>query len=386
MSEVETSVLLDGRGQEPSTRPSQMGGWKVWKPENNRLVRKIAVLRAHRLGDFIFALPAIEALRRTYPQAEIVLLGREWHAEILEGRTGPIDRVIVIPPVHGIYMPGEAEEDAFTTESFFSAMEREQFDLAIQVHGDGRFSNPFVQRLGARVTVGSKDAEAQPLDLWVPYSADQPEILRHLEVVSLVGAHASVLEPHLDQRLSDLEAARSFLPVEKKPVVALYPGGENLRQRWPTRKFAEVGDALAMAGASVAIVGAEEERRLADELSQEMSQFAQNLAGKMPLRAMVGFLSQCRLLIGNNSDLLRLAWAVSTPTVGIFWYGSLVSTGPLNRLHHRPAVSWRTTCPDCGANLLTTNCGHPASYLDDVTTMEVLSSALDLLTLAPWGK
>jgi ADP-heptose:LPS heptosyltransferase len=38
-------------------------------------VRKIAVLRANGLGDFIFALPALAALRRTHPDAEIVLLG-----------------------------------------------------------------------------------------------------------------------------------------------------------------------------------------------------------------------------------------------------------------------------------------------------------------------
>lgn len=38
-------------------------------------VRKIAVLRANGIGDFIFALPALSALRATYPDAEIVLLG-----------------------------------------------------------------------------------------------------------------------------------------------------------------------------------------------------------------------------------------------------------------------------------------------------------------------
>lgn len=39
-------------------------------------IRKIAVLRANALGDFIFILPAIEALRAAYPEAEIVLLDR----------------------------------------------------------------------------------------------------------------------------------------------------------------------------------------------------------------------------------------------------------------------------------------------------------------------
>ena len=38
-------------------------------------VKKIAVLRANAIGDFIFTLPALQALRQTYPKAEIRLLG-----------------------------------------------------------------------------------------------------------------------------------------------------------------------------------------------------------------------------------------------------------------------------------------------------------------------
>src|SRR4051812_16776854 len=45
-----------------------------------RDVRKIAILRANGLGDFIFILPALEAMHTAYPQAEIVLLANAWHA------------------------------------------------------------------------------------------------------------------------------------------------------------------------------------------------------------------------------------------------------------------------------------------------------------------
>jgi len=55
-------------------------------------VHKIAVLRANALGDFIFTLPALEALRTAYPNAEIVLLAKEWHASFLERRPSPINR------------------------------------------------------------------------------------------------------------------------------------------------------------------------------------------------------------------------------------------------------------------------------------------------------
>src|SRR5687767_9031601 len=87
-------------------------------------VERIAVLRANALGDFIFILPALDALRAAYPQAELVLLGAPWHAELLRDRPGPVDRVLVVPPAPGIRGPdpGEPEPAGFPVAGRDSAM------------------------------------------------------------------------------------------------------------------------------------------------------------------------------------------------------------------------------------------------------------------------
>ena len=46
-------------------------------------VARIAVLRGGGLGDLVFALPAIAALRSAYPGATITLLGSAAHAALL---------------------------------------------------------------------------------------------------------------------------------------------------------------------------------------------------------------------------------------------------------------------------------------------------------------
>src|SRR5204863_515626 len=60
-------------------------------------VARIAVLRANGIGDLIFALPALDALRAAYPTATITLLGLAHHAELLAGRPSPVDDVVVLP-------------------------------------------------------------------------------------------------------------------------------------------------------------------------------------------------------------------------------------------------------------------------------------------------
>jgi ADP-heptose:LPS heptosyltransferase len=56
-----------------------------------------AVLRANALGDLVLTLPALQALRETFPAAELTLVSRSWQREFFRGRNGPVDRVEVVP-------------------------------------------------------------------------------------------------------------------------------------------------------------------------------------------------------------------------------------------------------------------------------------------------
>ena len=64
-------------------------------------VHRIAVLRSNSIGDFVLALPALAALRAAFPAARITYLGEPWHPQLLDGRPGPWDEVVVVPP-HGL--------------------------------------------------------------------------------------------------------------------------------------------------------------------------------------------------------------------------------------------------------------------------------------------
>ncbi|HZA83084.1 MAG TPA: glycosyltransferase family 9 protein, partial [Actinomycetes bacterium] len=125
-------------------------------------IRKLAVLRANAIGDYLVSLPAIEALRAAYPAAELVLLGADWHAAFLAGRPGPVDRCVPVPPTAGV-RDDRPPSPPVAVDRFFARMRAERFDLAVQLQGGGRHSNPFVGRLGARMTAGSQAPNAPAL-------------------------------------------------------------------------------------------------------------------------------------------------------------------------------------------------------------------------------
>lgn len=326
----------------------------------------IAVLRANAIGDLVVSLPAIEALRATYPNAEIVLLARDWHAGFLRGRSGPIDRVVPIPAYGGVSADEGVEGDSIELDNFFRQMQRERFDLAVQLHGGGRNSNPFLLRLGATVTAGTKTPDAPPLDRFIPYARWQHETLRCLEVVSLVGARPVTLAPYLTVMPSDVAEANAAVPDRDTPLIALHPGGTEPERYWPLEHFAAVGDALAHAGARVAVIGTENERDRIDEVVGRMRAEATNLAGRLSLGGLLGLLSRCSVVVGNDSGPLHLAAAAGAATVGIYSFFNLLTFGPLTRARHRAAVSWRLA-PD------------GESYVTDVTVDEVRDAALELL-------
>ncbi|WP_405087224.1 glycosyltransferase family 9 protein [Microbispora sp. NBC_01389] len=339
-------------------------------------VDRIAVLRANALGDLVLAIPALEALRRAYPEARLTLLGRPWHARFLKARPGPVDDVVALPPISGV---SSAVNGHKAPESLFEKLRERRFDLAVQIHGGGRYSNPFVRAIGARVTAGLCSPDAERLDLWVPYVHFQHETLRHLEVAALVGGTPEVFEPRITVTGADrAELARVY--GEPPPgLVALHPGATDPRRRWPARSFAEAADRL---GRPVVITGVQAEREVAEKVAAAMRRPAVMAVGTLGIGGLAALYERCDLVISNDTGPRHLAAAVGTATVGVYWCGNLINAGPLTRTLHRPLMSWTAECPVCGVGGLdprAERCPHDESWVAEVTVDEVVQQAQALL-------
>lgn len=342
-------------------------------------VRRIAVMRPSAVGDFVFALPCLHALRSTYPDARITYIGRQWHADFLANRPGPIDDVTVLPPCPGLGLPPDSNIDPGPAQRFADDMRAAGIDIALQVYGGGLYSNPFIMEFGARLTVGMKTPDAAPLDRWVSFGELQNRRLQLLEVAALAGAATVRLGRELHVTDDDRrEAAQVLHSTQGRPVVVLQPGASDPRRRWPAERFAALGDILAREGAVVAINGSREESDVVARVLESMRHPAINLCGQLSLSGLCGVLERASLVASNDTGPLHLALAVGTPAVGIYWLTNVLESAPLRQDHHRAAMSLRVHCPVCGVENIKTRCAHDDSFVDGVSIEEASQLALAL--------
>jgi ADP-heptose:LPS heptosyltransferase len=347
-------------------------------------VRRIAVLRANGIGDYVVAEPALAALRAAYPDAEITLLGAAHHAALLTGRAAPVDRVVVVPPVAGVRVKtAEPDADEATIEAWATQRRAEGYDLAVQLHGGGGNSNRLLLRLGAGTTVGAATVDAPKPDRWVPYTAFQHDTLRWLEVVGAAGAPPVRLEPRLEVTEADLADSLAVVPETDAPLVVVHPGATDPRRCYPEDRLGRVAGALADRGARVVVVGGAAEAAKVAEVARGFSERArrgavETVVGGLSLPGLVGLLARADLLLANDSGPRHIAAAVGTPTVAVFTYANLADVAPLTRSVHRVLVSWHGGCRVCGKRVLDGWCDHGVSATHDVPEAEVLAATLEL--------
>jgi hypothetical protein len=128
-------------------------------------VRRLAVLRANGIGDYVVAEPALAALRAAYPDAEITLLGAAHMRPLVEGRPGPCDRYGQVPLTQGVRVGPQPDATPEVLEPWCAAQREHRYDLAVQMHGGGATATRCFcgSAPGSRPALRPRRGQARPL-------------------------------------------------------------------------------------------------------------------------------------------------------------------------------------------------------------------------------
>jgi len=284
---------------------------------------KILIRATNWVGDAIMALPALRAVRKRFPEAEIAIVGRPYVADIYR------DQEIcnqLIP-----YDPKDLHAGFSGRERLAAELRAQKFDVALLLQNAfdaawlaWRANIP--ERIGyARDVRSFLLTKAVPL----PRHGETPmhEKFYYLELLRRAGWLDSVQDetfiglsvPEEKRRSAD-ELLCKFGVRQGALRIAIGAGASyGSAKCWPPPRFAEVANRLqSEADADVILFGIAAEATVSTAISGELRRPPINLTGKTAIADLPALLSQCHLFIGNDSGAMHVAAAVGLPIVAVF--------------------------------------------------------------------
>lgn len=301
-------------------------------------LKKIAVFRALQLGDMLCAIPAIRALHYACPDAAITLIGLPWAKGLLERFPHYFHSLIVFPGFPGF---PEQPADYRAFPDFLKKVQHENFDLALQMQGNGVLSNPLVALFAAKNIAGfcTENNFCPDQNSFIKYPDNIHEIERHLELIKLLGIteYTTDLEfPVTEKDIADFEKAA--LPVRPKKYVIVHPGARDVGRQLPPENFAAIADDFFETGLKVVITGTEDEAEIVGDVMRHMKHKAINAAGKTSLGAVAVLIKNAAALVSNCTGVAHIAAALKTKSVVISLDAEPYRWAPLNQSLHKTFV------------------------------------------------
>lgn len=330
-------------------------------------IRRILIVRLSALGDVIHVLPALAALRSTFPEAKITWVSERSGASLIDGHPD-LERVVVLERkgwARDLARPLRWPRILGEVRSTLGELRQDRFDLAIDFQGNLR--SGLVTRLsGAKLRLGFHRRDAREgswlfTNLRIEPAKDRlHKVDRNLELIRALGFRGDAPLPSVPIPESDREWASGVVKAPRDgPVLVLHPGTSLFGRfkQWTSQGYATVADRAARElGARVIISRGPGDERIIDAILGHVSSPVEAV-GPLPLQRFAALVSRADLLIGSDSGPLHLAAATGTPVLGLYgpkdprvygprgprarWIRSAVpcSPCPLRRCDHRVCMT-----------------------------------------------
>jgi lipopolysaccharide heptosyltransferase II len=272
--------------------------------------QKIAIIGLKRIGDAIYTLPLIEALKQQSRAAEITLFTESQVAAIYQ-ENPTIDKLVVL------------DKADFWWDTL-SALKVGQFDICIVLHNAFKYALlPYLAYVPVRVGY-VKEARGWMLTHKLPLSNRVIHRLEHnARLGDLLGVNARGLLPqiHFEEDAEKSQALLKHLGLVAGGYVVMVVGSISPTRRWFYDRFAAVVKRIAVElKLTVIIVGGSDDVEAGEIVMHLSGNFARNLAGRTSLRETIWLMRSAKAVVTNDTGPMHVASAIGIPVVT--WFGA----------------------------------------------------------------
>jgi heptosyltransferase I len=286
---------------------------------------RFLVVRLSSLGDLVHTIPAVAALRASFPSATI-----DW---VVDQRWSPLVEMVTV--INDTIPLGRSVPEVL---SCIRRLRRARYTCALDLQG--RYRSAVLSWLsGAPRRIGRDRLATREPGATIFYTDRVIPTGRHIvdmtvDLVVRAGAQPQP-EPRFPLRVpeNELGAVRETLLREgiSGEYVVISPGGGWKSKCWPPDRFGALCDSLLRRDGlrSVINIGPGEEDLARDIVSAAGS--ANPPVVSLSIAALAALLAQARLVVAGDTGPLHLAAALGTSVVGLFGATDPERNGPLPR-------------------------------------------------------
>ena len=346
-------------------------------------IHRLLVVRLGSMGDVIHTLPAVTALRRSFPDAIIGWVIEERWAELLctlsTPRSGP--RSAQRPLVDKIHTVNTKawRSSPFSNQTWeqmaagFSELRAGRYEIAADFQGAAR-SALIGRWSGAPIIYGV----AQPRENVASMFYTRQVLARgthiveqNLSLAEAIARHSleipSVEFPY--DETAERECERSLMDEDIGKFVLLNPGAGWGAKKWPAERYGYVAKQLAEDGFKTLINCGPGEKNLAQAVEADSGGAAEEIA--CSLTQLIAITRRAALFIGGDTGPMHLAAALRIPVVGIF--------GPTDPARNGPFGTRSIVLRSPSSSTSHSHREHPDPGLLEISSDQVLAAARQLL-------
>ena len=295
--------------------------------------QKVLVYLFGSLGDSLVAIPALRALRRHYPGAEIVLLQNFLNDNLVQASEVIPDELV---DRYLSYKSGLGKfAQLLNFYRLWRVLRRERFDAAAYAvlserpKKSVRRDRVFFRFCGIPELYGFhtfSDNELYPVDADGHPAMTEHEAVRKLRRLAADGIEISLEKDTQTPLLSfspfELDQIDQWLKQQRQkpdvPLIALAPGCKAPTNAWPIENFIRLGNyLLATETCEIIVVGGTAEYELGEQMIAAWGKGI-NAAGAFSVRESGALLSRCSFHIGLDTGTTHLAAVAGTRCFVIF--------------------------------------------------------------------
>jgi len=273
----------------------------------------ILMIRLKSIGDVLFTLPAVHAVRQNFPDARLHFLVSKEHASLLRG-FAEIDAVI--PVDRKVYHAGKFSSACRDTFRLLRDLRQPEFSLTIDFQGYGETA--FLSWwTGAPERWGSvyQVARGWAYTHGIPRVSFAHPAEGSLALLRECGLHIGPVRNNFVLPEEMLAAARGFFAANQldtaKPTLFLQPFTSTAHKNWPLENFLKLGWHWRSQGMQVIFGGGP-----ADRATLEPARAAGfPISAGVPLLVTGGLMKLSTIVVGGDTGLLHLAVAMGRRVV-----------------------------------------------------------------------